>query len=800
MKKVPSWWDWLRRGNGRRYPLVGMLLAAVGGITLGGLLPHLWLLWGLAGGLSLIAVCFVSRLPSSALGVAVALTFAALQAGGQEFAAGRQLARLLGPLPSVWIVEGRIGAGASSDRLVLEVEAVRACHLVDETPVPLSEAALGPLLPLRGVVSLRWLGTPPEYGDRVRVLGRLQEIPPPLNPGTMNFQRWQRLRGIWLELLPTRESDQEVLAAAEGGSLLRLAAHTRAWMKSVLAVGISDQVEAVALLQAMTLGDTSGLTPKQLENFRHTGTLHLFSVSGLHVGMLGVLLWMGFRLLPLPRPWAIVAIILLLFFYSAVTGLRPASLRAATMAAVVLAGMLLDRPARPLNSLAAAGLGILLFEPGQLFNPGFQLSFCVVVAILVLGLPVGKTFREACGPDPFLPRALYSPGDRLHALLTQEVGGLAAVSLSAWLGSLPLILVYYQIISLSAIPANLLAVPLAFVILATAILSLLGGAIWLGLAGIFNHANLLFITLLSSFVSQAADWPGSYTRVRLPRPFPPPAELIIFSAGSGAAQAWYAGRFRALIDTGSERFWQMSLRPWLDREGVGRVSALVLTHGDAQHLGGALAALQRVQPGWVGVGPLRNRSRTLQTLSQYMAEHDLPRRILRAGDRLYFGPQTELQVLYPPTGLQLDLADDKALVLRIRSSGWTFLLLGDAGWRTEQWLLENAAEYLPADVLILGRHRHGIPTGLAFIGQVAPRAIVTSSNDFPAREALPADWREAVQKAGVPLFALGETGAVTLSVWPQKLSLRTFCHPGDETRWERAPSPTASGEKFPAEQ
>lgn len=776
MRSATGWRGFFERCLRRRYPLVGIFLAAMVGLGLGALLGDWWAAWGLSAATLLLGVIFIPQLGTKTLAIAVGCAFAYLQSAGWEFAPGRQLAEILGPEPAVWTIEGRVGSSASSspDRLVIEIDSIQAISASGEGPAP--AAVSTPAVALRGKISLRWQGTPPDYGQRVRVTGRLQPIPPPQNPGEMNYALWQQLRGIWLELHSARESDQQIVAPADGFSILSWAARTRAYIESVLGEGISDQPAAVGILRAMTIGDTSGLSAEQLRDFRYTGTLHLFSVSGLHVGMLAVLLWMGFRLVPLPRPWAIVAIILLLFFYAAVTGLRPASIRAATMAAVVLAGMLLDRPARPMNSLAAAGLAILLLEPGQLFNPGFQLSFLVVTAILLFGVPVQRWLRESCGPDPFLPRALYSPWDQVHAALTKEIGGLAAISLSAWVGSLPLILIYYHIISLSAIPANLVAVPLAFVILATAILSLLSSVLSLGLASIFNHANLLIITLLSGFIASAAQWPGSYLRVRLPEPFPPPARMVIFDAGSGAAYAWKSGEYRALIDTGSEGFWRSNLESWLDREAVSSIEALVLTHGDAQHVGGARAAIERTSPGWVGLGPLRDRSPSLQSLARWMAEKNEPRRILTMGDQFSFGPESRLHVLYPPPNLQLDLADDKALVLLLESHGWRILLLGDAGWATADWLRKNQPEQLRADFVLLGRHRTGVAPEVNFLETLAPRAIIASNTDFPARESLDPAWRTAISSTGIPLFLLDETGAITLDLTPQRATLRPF-HP-----------------------
>lgn len=776
---------------GHRYPFLGLFLMAVGGIVLGSLAGVPWEFWAATAAGLLIATLVFARAGTWILSAGVFCAFAFLQSAGVRFAPGGQLLELLGPGPAVWRVEGRVGlpAGSSPDHFVLFLDSVRAVPDVESSPAE----EKGEPIALRGKIAVRWQGSAPDYGDRVALTGTLQKIPPPRNPGEMNYARWQQERGILLEMRSARESDQEILSGSAGFSMLGLAQRTRRHLESVLSQGISDHPDAVALLRAMTLGDTSGLPARQLETFRQTGTLHLFSVSGLHVGMLAVLLWMAFRLLPVPRPAAVVCVILLLFFYSAVTGLRPASLRAATMAAVVLAGFLLNRPARPLNSLAAAGFGILLFQPAQIFNPGFQLSFLVVTSILILGLPVQRWLRDSCGPDPFLPRPLYTVWDRLHAWLTREFGGLAAVSISAWIGSMPLILAYYHLVSLSAIPVNLLAVPLAFLILATGMLSIVSSLVWVGFASIFNHANLLLIGGLSGFVSMAADWPGSYFRIRIPEAFPPPARLVVFDAGRGAAQAWRAGRFRALIDTGPVSFWERTMEPWLNSEGVVDLNALVLTHGDSQHVGAARSVIERANPDWTGIGPLKDRSRSMANLARWMAENKMPRRLLMSGDEVSFGANSKLRILYPPPGLQPDVADDKALVLLLESNGWRILFLSDAGWFTEDWLLENASDQIQADLVITGRHVSGYATGSDFLRRVAPRFVVTSAVDFPEKEQLPAAWVDSLERLGIRVFSLDQTGAMTLDIHPGYLLLDGFLWKSPPVRVDRLSNAEKSG-------
>ena len=142
--------------------------------------------------------------------------------------------------------------------------------------------------------------------------------------------------------------------------------------------------EVGALISGMALGLRHETRDDIEEPFQQTGTLHLFAVAGLHVGIIAQLLWILARLCRLPRVAAAAAIIPFLFFYAAITGLHVSSVRAATMAAVLLGGIFFERRVFALNSLAAAAVLILAWDPNQLFTSGFQLSFAVVAAIVAL--------------------------------------------------------------------------------------------------------------------------------------------------------------------------------------------------------------------------------------------------------------------------------------------------------------------------------------------------------------------------------------------------------------------------------
>src|SRR5438132_14107053 len=195
--------------------------------------------------------------------------------------------------------------------------------------------------------------------------------------------------------------------------------------------------------------------------------------------------------LRLPRKAATALIIPLLFFYAAITGLHTASVRAAVMSALLLGGIFFDRKVLALNSLAAAAFLILLFDSNQLFTSGFQLSFAVVGAIVLLADPMFVRFERIVAPDPFLPRLLLSRMRRLYAAVGRGLARGASVSLAAGIGALVLIYWYVSLVTPVSLFANLVVVPIAYFVPALAMLSLITTPISSGLSIRCHNANWL---------------------------------------------------------------------------------------------------------------------------------------------------------------------------------------------------------------------------------------------------------------------------------------------------------------------
>src|SRR5213076_3606618 len=203
------------------------------------------------------------------------------------------------------------------------------------------------------VWQVRWKGAP-EFGDELKFFGTAEPIPPPRNPGEFDMRAYLARRDV-RRILFVRYPEAGTLIRHGGGNpILRAAQKSRAWMQNAICRGLDDAPEVQTFLSGTVLG-LRHQTPEDIEEpFQQTGTLHLFAVAGLHVGIVAALLWTFAMVLRLPRKVATALIIPLLFFYAAITGLHTASVRAAVMSALLLGGILFDRKVLALNSLAAA--------------------------------------------------------------------------------------------------------------------------------------------------------------------------------------------------------------------------------------------------------------------------------------------------------------------------------------------------------------------------------------------------------------------------------------------------------------
>src|SRR5438874_3846732 len=437
-------------------------------------------------------------------------------------------------------------------------------------------------------------------------------------------------------------------------------------MQSALCRGLDDSPEVQNFISGIVLG-LRHQTPEDIEEpFQQTGTLHLFAVAGLHVGIVARLLWILAMVARLSRKWATALIIPLLLFYAAITGLHVSSIRAAVMSSILLGSFFFERKVFALNSLAAAAFFLLSWDTNQFFSTGFQLSFAVVVGIILLADPLSDWLRPLGAPDPFLPRRLVSRLRRTIGVGYEWICRGGSVSLAAWLGSLPLIYWYFHLITPSSLFANLVVVPIAFFILAIALLSLVATPIAAGASLIFNNANWSLASAVIAFVQWFAQLPGSHYYVAEPHwPKKLRAKITVLDVGAGAAVHIRGPGVNWLFDCGSGRDYERVLRPYLHAAGINRINGLLLTHGDSLHIGGAENLLRDLVPTVLIDNPLADRSTVHRRLRDIFPSYRVNVLNLKTGEVFPISSKVTGRILFPPADFTATTADDQVLVVQL---------------------------------------------------------------------------------------------------------------------------------------
>jgi ComEC/Rec2-related protein len=745
-----------------RLPLAGLALCAITGIAAGE-----WIApdpaWTVL--VAMVALLAAWRSPN-ALWAAVIAVFAAVHVWQWQENPSRLWAETVAPAPRAVQVTGILidepaPVEGSTDRW-------RARLRTEKWKID------GRELRQESDLIVRWRSEKiPRYGDRWMIEGIVARPPPPRNPGEFNAVSWLGRQGIFLELRGREADAARRLAQNQASPVKAAALQARARILHTLGLGLEDALTIRALIAAITLGVRDDAAEEFNAAFRQTGTLHLFSVSGLHVGMFALLLWMVLQPLRIPRRTAVFIIVPMLFFYSLVTGAAPSSLRAATMISLVLGALLIDRAPSTGNSLAAAALLILGFDTNQLFQPGFQLSFLVVGTLLLLTPPIDRSLARAFCPDPFIPRRLYNQARKLQHSIGRALAATLAVSLAAFAGGLPLTAAYFHLLPLVSVAANMIAVPLAFCVLALGMLSVLAGMASSALAAVFNAANWGITSVLLAFVQWAAALPGAYLSLP-PAWLRPPAQLTVFDLDTGGAQLFLTRQSAWLFDAGRARDFSTVIEPALRAEGVRKLDAFVLTHGDAEHAGGATELAEIFLPSSIMDSTVRDRSTARRAFHQMLRGQNKAKHLVFPADAAALGDGSSVTFLHPPAGAAGRTADDQCVVARIDSVSFRTLLLSDSGAETEAALLRGDREHLRADILVLGRHNEDLFATEAFLAAVRPRAIVLAAAD-PFREGSdePA-LRERLAATGAKIFDQQQCGAVTITFRPEHAEIRGY--------------------------
>lgn len=603
-----------------------------------------------------------------------------------------------------------------------------------------------------------------QTGQKLRITGEPIQKHQARNPSGWNPDQTLWKRGIAGTFVITRAQQT---GWAHGFPVLR------GWSESIrkelahrVTSGVDDRASA-DILQAVVLGEKASGS-RAFDDFRKTGTMHVFAVSGLHVGLVALITFGVGRLFRIPPRVLLWGMVFAMLGYAFVTGLRPPALRASLMGTLLLGRFLLLRRPSVVNNLFAAALVVLSFDSFQLWQAGFQLSFFVVGIILLLEPHFWKKAEPCLAHDPYLPEAVWTPWQRLTHWARNKVGKMFTVSLSAWIGSAPLSLLYFGWFTPIAALSSVLMVMIAFLILSIAFLGLALGTVSPSTSKVLNKANSLLATFASSSAATMGEWPGAWTRVH------PNAEwkdgLCVFDIRYGGGAIHLDAGGGTLIDAGGTFSFWWEVEPALQAHNL-TFDSIIATHNDSQHIGGLRAATQSF-PVKQALIPFEEKRFSLQSLIATCREKKVQLHSAEPQLQLPIDEDTWIEILSHgnPTTSR---ADDRGLVLLIHQRGWRILITADAGYETEKELLESG-QNLQAHVWICGRHQQDSMGQDQFIRAISPQIIIATDQSYPATEKVPLKWREWLESEGIAFYSHREQGAVFVVPQKQKLTVTSF--------------------------
>ncbi len=285
------------------------------------------------------------------------------------------------------------------------------------------------------------------YGNTIIINKELQEIKNSGNPAAFNYKRYCAFQQIFHQCY--LKSNDWILLKSNNVNVFRKAIFsTQQYVVSVLNKYIHGTDEA-AVAKALLIGYKVDLDKDLVQAYSNAGVVHLIAISGLHLGLIYVLLFWITGKIPLVKRSKIIRLILLLsglWIFSFLTGASASVLRSAVMFTFIAVGMATNKKSSIYNSMAASAFLLLCINPFMLWDVGFQLSYCAVLGIVIA-------------------QKLISGWFYFNNKIVRSVWQLASVSLAAQLFTLPLCIYYFHQVPLLFLASNLIAIPIATITL-----------------------------------------------------------------------------------------------------------------------------------------------------------------------------------------------------------------------------------------------------------------------------------------------------------------------------------------------
>lgn len=640
---------------------------------------------------------------------------------------------------------------------------------------------------IEGVIAYMEAGQEAETGSYVRIRGRLRTFAKATNPGEFDARGYYQILNM-----QARIQNAAVLSKTESYSRFREGLYRIRSCLAGLIDGCYGEKDA-SIMKAMLLGEKSGLDEEIRQLYQVNGIIHILSISGLHISVIGMGLHKILHRLRCPKLPNVIVSILFMYCYGVMTGMSVSALRAVMMFAFHTAAAIFGRTYDMLTAMAVAALTILLQQPLYLYHSGFLFSFGAIAAI-GLFLPVLKEnlFGET----------------KLEMMMSTSF----AVSLT----TLPVFLCFYYEYPLYSLFLNLLIIPGAGLIVSGGMASLAAASIYLPLAKCISFPLHMLFNFYEACCTFVLRLPGSRSILGKPETIQTAlfclilACVVCFSAKWSKLQFWqwilaallcltvrvqdglqitvvdvgqgdgiYIADERGrhyLIDGGSSSKSDVGtyqILPFLKEEGADHLDAVFLTHMDADHYNGVETLMEQADTSGITIKNLilpdldrSGRNGKFEEFEALARRQKIPVWYIHRGDTLQYG-DLRFTCLHPEKASRQE-TNEASVVLYLEYKSFSALFTGDLEGSGEEAVRMLLASILSSgkrvSLLKVAHHGSGSSTGQPFLETASPRIALISAGKnnrygHPHRELL-----DRLEQAGCHIYQTAESGAVTVRV------------------------------------
>ncbi len=628
-------------------------------------------------------------------------------------------------------------------------------------------------------------------GQQIQLSGLFVKGRETRNPGEFDYNKYLRDRNISGILRSTFPDDLLTLT----GKRDALKSLIFSWRKNIdERIKELHTPETASLLRGLLLADRSGIDYSVRDAFINTGVMHVLAVSGLHTAYIILIFLIIFgRFNLISRSLFTIAG---LIFFLLITGMQVSVLRSVIMSVLITAALLSNRSTNIFNSLAVAALTILIITPGEIYDPGFQLSFTAVLAIALIYPVIRDILPARLNAHPYLKSFIL----------------FVSVSLAAQIGTLPITIFYFDKLSLIAIAANIIVIPLGGVIIANSAVTLILSLFVPLIPSLYAAANELFTMMMYRSVELAAGVPGGFLwvnnfstadiiiayafigffflilkRTRLSggtiisflilfnmilfttfndKDILSPGKLSVMMIDVGQGDAFLIGTPQGktiLIDAGqADKFIDKGdqvILPFLNHLNIKLIDYAFITHLDLDHYGGIVSLIYN-----------KKIKHLLKPPPDYSTEDDKLENFLKKTGQSFSYYDNGIMVIDELRFYILnDYRNNRSLsgndasgVFKLTYGNTSFLFTGDIHTAGENYYINRYGNFLSSNVLKVSHHGSKSSTSGNFIKFTRPDFALISSgykNRFkhPSKEVI-----ERLVLAGTKIFRTDSAGAVLI--------------------------------------